>query len=582
VRGSLGTPVLLLLCLGGISCQPEPFEGPLHLLERPTVAGRLARTGAVTTGDETRPALLESARYSVRLPRRALLTFGLGVSSADGAEVPGWFRLSVRADGKVLLKRRLNPRAVRGWRDVNLELEGHGGATELGIEIQLTDLDQRPVEWPPSLLLAVADPTVHDLDNYGRARGVLLISVDTLRRDHVGAYGYPKPTTPRFDALGHRGILCEDAVSTSSWTLPAHLSLLTSVSPVVHGGVDAAHGFNHQVPTLASTLRKAGFATRAVTSHLYVSGVYGLDEGFDHLDFHQDRKATDVANRAMDLLDRFGDRPFFIFLHFYDPHWHYDPPEHTRRLFEGSYAGTLTGLWQDFSRKRPEDLGPGDLDHLLALYDGEIRYVDDEVGRIFDHMKLRGLDRGTLVVFTSDHGEEFLDHGSWEHQKTLYEEVIRVPLMVAGPGISPRREPAQASLLDVVPTILDWAGVAAEAPLEGLSLLSPLPGRELYGETEHTVDETRKLFWRQGSGGWKAIFSLARDTNRLVTEEWFHLATDPSERQNSRPSGPLAGQAAARTIERWHRLREGRRQAPTVDLTPEQRERLRALGYLAP
>src|SRR5207247_405046 len=355
-------------------------------------------------------------------------------------DAPGWYRLKVRAGDQVLLEHTLNPRAAHGWRDFSVPLERLGRGARLGFEIRLTDRDGADVAWPPGLLLGVSDPTVHDVDDYGKAKGIVLVSIDTLRRDHVGAYGYAPPTTPRIDALAREGVFCEDAVSTSSWTLPAHLSMLTSVDP--------------------------------------------------------------VANRALDVLDRIGDRPFFLFLHFYDPHWHYEPPENTRKIFDTSYAGTITGRLQDFSHRDRKSVSPADLAHLVALYDGEIRYVDDELGRVFDHVRARGLDRGTLVLVTSDHGEEFLEHGSWEHQKTLYEEVVRIPLLFRGPGVAPRRDSAETSLLDVAPTLLTWAGVPVPAPMQGRSLLARGADREAYGETDHTVDGTHKLFLRAGARRW--------------------------------------------------------------------------------
>jgi arylsulfatase A-like enzyme len=431
------------------------------------------------------------------------------------------------------------------------------------------------------MLLGVADPTVHSLEDYGRARGVVLVSVDTLRRDHVGAYGYGRPTTPRLDALAREGLLAEDAVSTSSWTLPAHLSLLTSADPGAHGGVDMEHAFNRRVPTLAEAFRQAGFATHAVTSHLYVSAVYGLDQGFDHLDLHQDRKATDVADRAMDLLDRHGDRPFFLFLHFYDPHWHYDPPDDAKARFVKPYAGSMTGRWGDFSARPPSDVTPEDLAHLLALYDGEIRHTDDQVGRVLDHLAARGALANTLVVVTSDHGEEFLEHGSWEHQKTLYEEVVRVPLIVSGPGVASRKEPAQATLLDVMPTILAWAGLPASPAQQGRSLLAPLGEREAYGETDHTTDRTRKLFLRAGAGRWKAILSLSPEGEQRRCE-WYDLASDPGETKDAAVPLAFADGVRARALERWREARGKGGPAPAVQLTPEQRERLRALGYVTP
>ena len=576
-RGALA----LLLALAAGCSRRAP--GPDHLLLHRAVEGAAPRTGSLSAGGETRPALLRGASFDVRLPSRGLLTFGMGVAFTGNAEeAPGWFRLKVRAGDQVLLEHTLNPRAARSWRDFTVPVEGLGRQATIAFELRLTDRDGADVAWPPGLVLGVSDPTVHDLDDYGKAKGVLLVSIDTLRRDHVGAYGYGPPTTPRLDALAHEGVFCEDAVSSSSWTLPAHLSMLTSVDPGAHGGVDMSHGFNHRVPTLPALLHGAGFATQAVTSHLYVSAVYGLDDGFDHLDFHQDRKATDVANRAVDVLDRIGDRSFFLFLHFYDPHWHYDPPENTRKIFDTAYTGTITGRLQDFSRRDRKGVSPADLAHLIALYDGEIRYVDDELGRVFDHLRARGLDQGTLVVVTSDHGEEFLEHGSWEHQKTLYEEVVRIPLFFRGPGVAPRREPSQATLLDVAPTVLTWAGVPVPAPMQGRSLLTRGADREGYGETDHTVDRTHKLFLRAGAKRWKAILSLDREGESVRREEWYDLSVDPGESRSVAPPPATADAMRRLARERWQAARRRGAGAPAVNLSPEQRERLRALGYVSP
>jgi arylsulfatase A-like enzyme len=576
-RGALA----LLLALAAGCSRRAP--GPDRLLLHRTAEGLPPRAGSLATGGEARPALLRSASFDVRLPSRALLTFGMGVAfMGDPEDAPGWYRLKVRAGDQVLLEHTLNPRAAHGWRDFSVPLERLGREARVGFELRLTDRDGADVAWPPGLVLGVSDPTIHDVDDYGKAKGILLVSIDTLRRDHVGAYGYGPPTTPRLDALAREGVFCEDAVSPSSWTLPAHLSMLTSVDPGAHGGVDMSRGFNRRVPTLAALLHQAGFATHAVTSHLYVSAVYGVDDGFDHLDFHQDRKATDVANRAVDVLDRIGDRPFLLFLHFYDPHWHYEPPENTRRIFDTSYTGTITGRLQDFSHRDRKSVSPADMAHLVALYDGEIRYVDDELGRVFDHLRARGLDRGTLVLVTSDHGEEFLEHGSWEHQKTLYEEVVRIPLLFWGPGVAPRREAAQTSLLDVAPTLLTWAGVPVPPPMQGRSVLARAGDREGYGETDHTVDGTHKLFLRAGARRWKAILSLDRERASVRGEEWYDLGADPGESHRASPPASVAEPMRRVALERWKAARRRGAGAPAVNLSPEQRERLRALGYVSP
>jgi arylsulfatase A-like enzyme len=574
---------LLLVCAGASAgcARPSAFHGPRSLLQRDGAGG--PRVGPVTLEGDARPALLETASFEVELPARPLLTFGVGCVVPAGLEPPGWLRVQVRAGDRLLAERTLNPRALRGWRDVSVPLDGLGARTTLTFSMALSDRQGQPIGVPPGMAIVISEPVVHDRDAYGRAKGIVLVSIDTLRRDHVGAYGYRRPTTPRLDALAGGGLVADDAVSVSSWTLPSHLSMLTSVDPAVHGAMDMRHGFNGRVPTLAALLRDAGYATRAVTSHLYVSGVYGVDRGFDGLDFHQDRRATDVANRAIDLVDRFGDRPFFLFLHFYDPHWHYDPPPAIRDLFTRGYTGDITGRWGDFSARPPESVSKADLDYLLALYDGEIRYADGELGRVLDHLNARGALANTLVLVTSDHGEEFLEHGSWEHQKTLYEEVIRIPLVARGPGIATRHETAPVSLLDVAPTILAWAGVPAPPSFQGRSLLAPLPpDREAYGETDHTIDRSHKLFLRAGARRWKAILSLDAAGSAAVAEEWYDLAADPGEHASKPPSDDATDAIRARAIARWKAARASGLPSASkaVCLSAEQKERLRALGYL--
>jgi arylsulfatase A-like enzyme len=332
------------------------------------------------------------------------------------------------------------------------------------------------------------------------------------------------------------------------------------------------------VPTLPALLRGAGFATRAVTSHLYVSSVYGLDTGFDHLDFKQDRLASDVAEQATNLLDRFGDRPLFLFLHFYDPHWNYTPPPSVRALFPAP-PGSATGWYREFSTRSRDATSAGDLQRILALYDGEIRYTNDAIGRILDHLHSRGLDRSTLVVVTSDHGEEFLEHGSWEHQKTLYEEVLRIPLLLRGPRVTPRIERRQTSLLDVAPTVLAWAGLPVPGGMQGASLLAPLADREAYGETDHVPDGTRKIFLRGGAGRSKLILSLDRKTDQVRSAEWYDLATDPRE---AAAAAEVPRDVRERALARWRQGRAVGRPLAPVQLTPEQIERLKALGYVGP
>lgn len=574
--------VLLAVSAAGAGCRETspsiPPQPPNAILRLPAKGGRAA-VGAVEVAGETRDALTRSAAWDVSIPGDSRLTFGVGTSWSKSGDPPGWARFAISFGGVEIASETLNPRVPGDWKDVTVEMPGPAHPGVLTIDLRLTDKDRREIAWPEGLTLAVSDPVIHDVRSYGRAKGAILISIDTLRRDHVGLYGYSKPTTPALDALAKAGVVADDAVSVSSWTLPSHLSMLTSVLPGVHGGTNGERGFNRASPTLPAILKERGFATHAVTSHLYVSHAYGVDHGFDSMNFRQDRKAVNVANHAMDLVDRFGDRPFFLFLHLYDPHWHYDPPKETLALFEPKpYAGRLTGNLKDFQTKRPEDLAPGDLEHLLALYDGEIRSVDDQIARLVDHLKARGVFESTLLFVTSDHGEEFLEHGSWEHQKTLYEEVVRIPMFAAGGGVSARREPLPATLLDVAPSILDFVGVERPASMSGRSLLRPLTeSREQYGETEHTVDRKPILFLRAGARSWKTILPAAGPAG---AGSWFDLATDAREMTSVPPRDDVRRQIESRARALFAESRRGAKPSSGVSLTAEQKETLRALGYI--
>ena len=534
----------------------------------------------IEIGDESREALLATQEWTLAFPRKAILTFGVGTRWDGQGDIPGWGRFVVALDGKEIARETVNPRVAHDWKDVTLRLDTPPRQGRLSISLRYTDKDGVDLPRPAEFTLAASEPTLHDQAAYGMNRGVILISVDTLRRDHVGAYGYPKPTTPTLDSLARGGVLADDAVSVSSWTLPAHLSMLTSVLPGTHGGVDSAQGFNRSVPSVAATLKAQGYATHAVTSHLYVSKTYGVDDGFDSMNFRQDRLAANVANHAMDLIDRFGDRPFFIFLHFYDPHWHYSPPPEVLKIFESAYAGKLTGNLKDFQNLRPDEVSQADLDHLKALYDGEIRYTDNEIGRLISHLKERDVWRNTMMVVTSDHGEEFLEHGSWEHQKTLYEEVVRIPLVVAGPEVTTRRETRPVSLLDIAPTILDFLKLKTAPTMQGVSLLRPVADqREMYGETDQTLDGSRLSFLRGGASSWKAILRSDPAKKSIRASEWYDLAVDPGEKVNRPPAESLRATIETRTRDAALKSRSAAASAP-VELSAEQKEKLRALGYI--
>jgi len=312
---------------------------------------------------------------------------------------------------------------------------------------------------------------------------IVLISVDTLRADHLGTYGYARATSPNVDALARRGVTFERATSPSSWTLPAHASLLSGVSPYRHGAISEATRIRDDVPLLAELLRAHGYHATALVNAPFVGRDYGFARGFASFDQRFDRRRADVAQRHAAILDALArlEPPFFLFLHYMDVHTPYRPPAEFNRFAKDQRSGqVLRDLGvasvldlQRAARKGPLAMSQADRDRLVDLYDGEILALDAHLGELLRRLDERFPD--TVVVLTSDHGEEFLEHGGFGHGDTLYEEVLHVPMIVAGPGVaSGARVATVVSLVDVVPTLLDRVGAPLPAGLDGRSVLAEL------------------------------------------------------------------------------------------------------------
>ncbi len=288
----------------------------------------------------------------------------------------------------------------------------------------------------------------------GPPPNVLLVSIDTLRRDHVSAYGYERETTPRLDELAAEGALFENALSTTNWTLPAHMSMMTGLTPSLHRVDDDHAKLSSSLAVLPELFLEAGYATAAFTSHIYVGPRFGFDRGFELFETDTNQKAEVVTSKALRWLDGVGERPFFLFLHYFDPHWGYEPPPPYGRAFGdpdpevGSRGFLLPHL-------NPEDpLPPEVIPDIVALYDGEIAYTDHQLGRVFDRLREeRRLDR-TIVVVTSDHGEEFGEHGSFGHATHLNAEVTRIPLVIRHPPTLEAGPREQLALLSDLPLTL--------------------------------------------------------------------------------------------------------------------------------
>jgi arylsulfatase A-like enzyme len=438
---------------------------------------------------------------------------------------------------------------------------------------------------------------------------VLLISIDSLRADHVSSYGYGRPTSPAIDRLAAEGALFENAISPASWTTPAHMTLLTALAPEVHRVTSFRRALKPSAVTLAEVLHGDGYATAGFVSGATVMASYGFAQGFEVFDESLAAPRADASHGVtspglVELVGRYltawdaggRQRPFFVFLHMWDVHYDYAPPPPYDRMFDPHYAGDLDASGFETNPRLQADMDPRDLQHLIALYDGEIRYTDEHVARIVDRLRrLRALD-DTLVVVTSDHGDEFFEHGAKGHSKTLYDEIIRVPLVMRLPGrvVPGQRRDEQVRLMDVAPTVLGLLGIAPPDDFGAPAM--PLPYRpadltpwisgaravESFPRLPAFSESTAFLGpkWSLRADGFKRM----RFQSKLRRDgALFDLRADPREQRSLLPADPpppiLAGLDAS--FDRWLALA---RSEPTraVDTIPTKKHeaRLRALGYL--
>lgn len=314
-------------------------------------------------------------------------------------------------------------------------------------------------------------------------RGYILISLDTLRADRLGSYGYEPPTSPFLDRLAaERAVLFEQAWVQYPSTLTSHMSMLTGLYPGEHGVYPPYSFLSKDIPMLPEVFQGAGFRTGAVTEGGFMRGRYGFRRGFEHFQARDRRKPDDVEKtfeRGLRFLRGLGEEDnFFLFLHTYATHAPYDPPQRLRDLFwegevpENAFFPSGDALTEHNNRG---DLLDDDVrDYFNALYDAGIRYLDEVLESFFNEVDVMGLMDDITVVITSDHGEELQDHGRMNHTQ-LYEEILRVPLLVIHPDVAPARRSQPVESIDIMPTLLEIAGLPP-TPLSGQSLVPQLTG----------------------------------------------------------------------------------------------------------
>lgn len=424
-----------------------------------------------------------------------------------------------------------------------------------------------------------------------RARNLIWISLDTLRADRLGCYGYARPTTPNLDAFAAASVVFEDASSPAPWTKPAHASLFTGLLPHHHGVAGFENPLAPGVIHVASWMAQHGFQTLAVVSNsvLTLHDLPGGFQTFDYVERASGPEPSDVTRRAIQrLAEREPTKPFFVFVHYNDLHARYRSLPRYEAQFSQERANAPSGRGKEFlehfSGEQPFDAA--DVAHLSDLYDAALRQLDDQLAELFAYLAEAGLLAESLVVVTSDHGEEFFDHGSVNHGMTQYQEMVRIPLLFRGPGLAAgRRARPAVSLLDVLPTSLSVLGLPVPPGLDGRDLSgllqragTEIPVRLLHFDSSCAEPTRETTIPRPGrryairEGDLKLHWDEGSDAVQL-----YDLGTDPAERTDL---GGERGADAARLLEELRRFRASagaeRRDA---GLGEEDLRRLQALGY---
>lgn len=410
---------------------------------------------------------------------------------------------------------------------------------------------------------------------------LFLISIDTLRSDHLSPYGYAKPTSPFLARLAAEGRLYRQAVVNTHGTTPSHATILSSLPQEIHrvGYTGSAEDrVPEAIPLVQTVLGEAGYWTLGVTGGGNAGGKFGFDRDFDRFD-DKSRAVVTGIDRFFALLDqRPAEQPVFGFFHTYEVHSPYTPPAEYRSTFgpgEGSVEPTSEKLveWAH----RAHELAEEDLRHIVAQYDGGIAHTDGSMERFFAGLEERGLLKSSLLIITSDHGEEFGEHGGLLHRGLLYDELLRVPMILWGSclaGESGERDDLVSSL-DIAPTLLACAGLQPPKSWQGRDLLTTAETTNPPG-TEPIISQYGRTLYSVRTATWKLIVSEGE------ARELYHLEDDPHETTNLAAKEPGTVENLLLYLRKWRQQQAaaGAAQPGNVELSDEDKRHLEALGYL--
>jgi len=462
----------------------------------------------------------------------------------------------------------------------------------------------RSVSRPLSLLVGLLLLSALHCGQGPRKSNVVLITLDTTRRDHLSCYGYELKTTPNLEALGAEGIIFENCLAMTSWTLPSHASLFTGLYPTTHGAhynenaklslntalhdspiskEYRANGLSPDAVTLAETLRGSGYATGGVGGGPWLKRIFGMGQGFDFYDCDVEsdagRPADTVTNLAIPFLRDNAERPFFLFLNYFDPHFPYSPPGKFKHAF--SEPGLARAAKSDNRLARR---------YRITQYDGEIHYVDHYLGILFKELERLGLWDDTWIIVTGDHGEHIFEKGLSGHGFALFEGTLQVPLIIKPPkGASLTADPAaRVQLVHIMPTILEGLRIEPQAPMDvpPLGRSSGLAVAELYknlGNVKFKAGGDGQRYDRNLKAIYMKQYKLIESTNTADPDSGlFDLQRDPGETTDLAAENPDLTRSLREALESWCNsltppLQPLTLNAAEVDQATE--EQLEALGY---
>lgn len=453
----------------------------------------------------------------------------------------------------------------------------------------------------PRLSFAGAVPTESSPEQTTKAAAleaarvnILVYLVDTLRADRLGCYGYERPTSPALDRFATEAVLFEDAIAQSPWTKPSVASMFTSLPPERHRVQDFGDKLPSEVETLAESLQVNGYQTAAIVTNNLVDKMFDFDQGFDTYQLFSQERAKPLNQKVLRWLDsRQPEKPFFLYVHTLDPHAPYDPPasfrEHWAKDQEAVDNEELRTLsrraLRRAQRRRQPLLEDGLLQRMRDLYDGEIAANDAAFKELLEQLKERGLYDNTIIVFVSDHGEEFMDHRGLGHLHSLYEELLRIPCVIRFPGGGAARVQGNFQHVDLAPTLLANVGIQPPPSMQGRAYLPGLPWPEVPARFSARVGPDAPVYQKAGRpwlfqargvrfDNQVLLHTEAAIDNRSRPVEYYDLSSDPGQQLNRAYSHSLQRRRLEALLP--ERTEEGSDKVEQEKLA----EQLRALHYL--